>query len=225
VPVEALSVIGRAAHRAIAADIADGTVTLVKDTAGNLPITPETHPRIRLYRISGGADFTRLVRWRTWIPSRKNSRLPVFDVHVFRTAEQREAAGEAGMNFMRVLSEEATGDYAEKYQPLLCSPCEGVCAGAAIRSKWASPMAAVIPWYVTEVPTVLVWLNQPNHLIDVPMVKTAILAHAGTREAIRQLWRPRYAALGQPLVRLCYLVLALIPYTSSTSPWSYTVAV
>jgi beta-N-acetylhexosaminidase len=28
-------------------------------------------------------------------------------------------------------------------------------------------------------------LNQPNHLIDVPMVKTAINAHAGTREAIR----------------------------------------
>ena len=28
-------------------------------------------------------------------------------------------------------------------------------------------------------------LNQPNHLIDVPMVKTAIHAHAATREAIR----------------------------------------
>ena len=27
--------------------------------------------------------------------------------------------------------------------------------------------------------------NQPNHLIDVPMVKTAIHAHAGSREAIR----------------------------------------
>lgn len=46
-------------------------------------------------------------------------------------------------------------------------------------------MAAAIPWYVTELPTVFVSLNQPNHLIDVPMVKTAIHAHAAPREAIR----------------------------------------
>ncbi|WP_227878432.1 phage tail protein [Arthrobacter dokdonensis] len=46
-------------------------------------------------------------------------------------------------------------------------------------------MAAEIPWYTTEVSTVFVSLNQPNHLIAVPMVKTAIHAHAGTRGAIR----------------------------------------
>ncbi len=51
--------IGSEAHRAIAAEVAEKTVTLVKDTAHNLPITPRTHPRIRLYGISGGADFTR----------------------------------------------------------------------------------------------------------------------------------------------------------------------
>ena len=28
-------------------------------------------------------------------------------------------------------------------------------------------------------------LNQPNHLIDVPMIRTATHAHAGTPEAIR----------------------------------------
>jgi beta-N-acetylhexosaminidase len=42
-PVEALGVIGSQAHRAVAAEIADKTVTLVKDTASRLPITPETH--------------------------------------------------------------------------------------------------------------------------------------------------------------------------------------
>ncbi len=36
-----------------------------------------------------------------------------------------------------------------------------------------------------QVVTQFVSLNQPNHLIDVPMVKTAIHAHAGSREAIR----------------------------------------
>ncbi|MBG6239255.1 beta-glucosidase-like glycosyl hydrolase [Mycetocola sp. CAN_C7] len=52
---DALSVIGSAEHHAIAADIADKTVTLVKDTQQNLPLTPDTRKRIRLYGISGRA--------------------------------------------------------------------------------------------------------------------------------------------------------------------------
>lgn len=183
---EALDVIGSEAHRAIAADIADKTVTLVKDTAGNLPITPETHRRIRLYGISGGADFTRQDPLAYLDTVKEELEAAGFEVHVFKTAEQREAAGETGMNFMRVLSEEATGDYADRYDAaLVFANVKGFAQEAAIRIKWSSPMAAEIPWYVTEVPTVFVSLNQPNHLIDVPMVKTAIHAHAGSREAIR----------------------------------------
>ncbi|SDX48031.1 beta-N-acetylhexosaminidase [Arthrobacter sp. cf158] len=182
---EALAVIGSEAHRAIAAEVADKTVTLVKDTAGNLPISPQTHPRIRLYGISGGADFTRADPLAYLDTVREELEAAGFVVDVFKTAEQREAAGEAGMNFMRVLSEEATGDYAERYDAaLVFANVKGFAQEAAIRIKWSSPMAAEIPWYATEVPTVFVSLNQPNHLIDVPMIKTAIHAHAGSREAI-----------------------------------------
>jgi beta-N-acetylhexosaminidase len=185
-PAEALAVIGSEAHRAIAAEVADKTVTLVKDTANNLPITPETHPRIRLYGISGGSDFTRADPLAYLDTVKEELEAAGFEVHVFKTADQREAAGETGMNFMRVLSEEATGDYAAKYDAaLVFANVKGFAQEAAIRIKWSSPMAAEIPWYVTEVPTVFVSLNQPNHLIDVPMVKTAIHAHAGSREAIR----------------------------------------
>ncbi len=185
-PVEALAVIGSEAHRAIAADIAEKTVTVVKDTAGNLPITPETHPRIRLYGISGGADFTRADPLAYLDAVREELEAAGFEVSVFRTAEQREAAGEPGMNFMRVLSEEATGDYAERYDAaFVFANVKGFAQEASIRFKWSSPMAAEIPWYATEVPTVFVSLNQPNHLIDVPMVRTVIHAHAATREAIR----------------------------------------
>lgn len=185
-PVEALQVIGSAAHRAVAAEIADKTVTLVKDTAHNLPITAETHKRIRLYGISGGSDFTRADPLAYLDTVKEELERAGFEVHLFKTAEQREAAGETGVNFMSIISEEATGDYADKYDAAFVFACVlGFAQEAAIRIKWSSPMAAEIPWYVTEVPTVFVSLNQPNHLIDVPMVKTAIHAHAGTREAIR----------------------------------------
>ncbi|MFJ4208801.1 glycoside hydrolase family 3 N-terminal domain-containing protein [Paenarthrobacter sp. NPDC089675] len=183
---DALEVIGSEAHRAIAAEIADKTVTLVKDTAHNLPITPETHKRVRLYGISGGADFTRADPLAYLDTVREELEAAGFEVHVFKTAEQREAAGEAGMNFMRVLSEEATAGYADKYDAaFVFANVKGFAQEAVIRIKWSSPMAAEVPWYATEVPTVFVSLNQPNHLIDVPMVRTAIHAHAGTREAIR----------------------------------------
>ncbi|WP_051420984.1 gluconokinase, GntK/IdnK-type [Paenarthrobacter nicotinovorans] len=182
----ALAVIGSEAHRAIASDIADKTVTLVKDTAANLPITPETHQRIRLYGISGGADFTRADPLAYLDIVREELEAAGFEVSVFKTAEQREAAGETGVNFMRVVSEEATGDYAERYDAaFVFANVKGFAQEASIRIKWSSPMAAEIPWYATEVPTVFVSLNQPNHLIVVPMVKTAIHAHAATREAIR----------------------------------------
>ena len=185
-PAEALGVIGSDAHRAIAAEIADKTVTLVKDTARNLPITPETHKRIRLYGISGGADFTRADPLAYLDTVTEELEAAGFEVHLFRTADQREAAGETGVNFMSVISEEATGDYAEKYDAaFVFANVKGFAQEAAIRIKWSTPMAAEIPWYATEVPTVFVSLNQPNHLIDVPMVKTAIHAHAGSREAIR----------------------------------------
>jgi beta-N-acetylhexosaminidase len=73
---------------------------------------------------------------------------------------------------MSVISEEARGDYAEKYDAaLIFANVKGFAQETAIRIKWSSPMAAEIPWYVTEVPTVFVSLTQPNHLIDVPMVK------------------------------------------------------
>ncbi|MBP1137818.1 beta-N-acetylhexosaminidase [Arthrobacter sp. PvP023] len=185
-PAEALGVIGSDAHRAIAAEIADKTVTLVKDTAHNLPITPETHKRIRLYGISGGADFTRADPLAYLDTVKAELENAGFEVHLFKTADQREAAGETGVNFMSVISEEATGDYADKYDAaFVFANVKGFAQEAAIRIKWSTPMAAEIPWYVTEVPTVFVSLNQPNHLIDVPMVKTAIHAHAGTPEAIR----------------------------------------
>ena len=185
-PAEALGVIGSEAHRAVAAAIADKTVTLVKDTANNLPITPETHKRIRLYGISGGSDFTRADPLAYLDTVKAELESAGFEVHLFKTADQREAAGETGVNFMSVISEEATGDYADKYDAaFVFANVKGFAQEAAIRIKWSTPMAAEIPWYVTEVPTVFVSLNQPNHLIDVPMVKTAIHAHAGTPEAIR----------------------------------------
>jgi len=182
---EALAVIGSPEHHAVAATIADKTVTLVKDTQGNLPLRPETHRRIRLYGVSGAADFTGTDPNSYLQIARDELEQAGFEVHVFKDAAQRKAEGEENVYFHTVMAEEANGSYAEKYDAaIVFANVAGFAQEASVRIKWSTPMASEIPWYVTEVPTVFVSLNQPNHLIDVPMVKTVVHAHNPSREAI-----------------------------------------
>jgi beta-N-acetylhexosaminidase len=158
---EALAVIGCEAHRAVAADIADKTVTLVKDTGGNLPLRPETHRRIRLYGVTGQPDFT-----------------GTDQTGYLRVAQ--EELERAGFEVR-----EATADYADRYDAaIIFANVKGFAQESVIRIRWSLPMAPEIPWYAAEVPTIFVSLSLPNHLIDVPMVRTVIHAHAPSREVI-----------------------------------------
>jgi beta-N-acetylhexosaminidase len=183
---EALAVVGSHEHHAVAASIADKTMTLVKDTQHNLPLRPETHRRIRLYGITGHADFTGTDPTGYLRIAQEELERVGFEVHPFKNAQQRIAAGEQGVTFHSVLQGEATDGYAEQYDAaIIFANVNGFAQEATIRVRWSAPMAAEIPWYATEVPTVFVSLALPNHLIDVPMVKTVIHAYAPTREAIR----------------------------------------
>ncbi|MFU8946293.1 glycoside hydrolase family 3 protein [Mycetocola zhadangensis] len=182
---EALEVIGSDEHIAIAAAVADKNVTLVKDTQNNLPLSPETHKRIRLYGISGQADFTGTDPSGFVDIARQELESAGFEVHVFRDAVQRKADGEEGVYFHTVMADEANEQYAEKYDAaIIFANVTGFAQEATVRIHWSTPMAAEIPWYVTELPTIFVSLAQPNHLIDVPMVKTVIHSYAPSREAI-----------------------------------------
>jgi beta-N-acetylhexosaminidase len=102
-----------------------------------------------------------------------------------RLGEGVKAEGEEGVYFHTVMADEANAVYPEKYDAaIVFANVAGFAQDASVRIRWSTPMAAEIPWYVTEVPTVFVSLNQPNHLIDVPMVKTMVHAHNPSREAI-----------------------------------------
>jgi hypothetical protein len=160
--------------------------TRVKDTVSNLPLRPETHPRIRLYGITGQSDFTGTDPTEYLRIAQEELERAGFKVHVFKNAQQRIAEGERGVTFHSILSGEANSAYPEQYDAaIVFANVSGFAQEATIRIHWSSPLAAEIPWYATEVPTVFVSLSLPNHLIDVPMVKTVIHAYAPSREAIR----------------------------------------
>src|SRR5690606_1032200 len=90
-------------------------VTLVKDTGRNLPLSPKTHPRIRLYGVTGQSDFTGTDPNAYLDIARDELERAGFEVHVFRNALQRRADGEENVYFHTVMAEEANGAYAEKY--------------------------------------------------------------------------------------------------------------
>lgn len=185
-PASALEIIGGDEHRAIAAEVSDRAITLVKDTQNNLPLSPATHPRIRLYGVTGQSDFTGTDPRAYLEVARQELERAGFEVHVFKDALQRQADGEEGVYFHTVMADEASAAYPEKYDAaIVFANVSGFAQEATVRIRWSTPMAAEIPWYVTEVPTVFVSLTQPNHLVDVPMVKTMIHSYAPSREAIR----------------------------------------
>lgn len=185
-PPEALGVIGSSDHHRIAGEIADKTVTLVKDTARTLPLTPQTHPRIRLYGVSSDADFTGADPREYLRVFREELESAGFEVHVFRTLPERLADGEEGVFFHSVLNDEANEQYPDKYDAaIVVANVTGFARESTIRLRWSAPMAAEIPWYATEVPTILVSTSLPTLLVDVPWVRTVIHAHAPSRENIR----------------------------------------
>ena len=183
--VDDLQVIGSREHQQIAAQVADRTIALLKDTAGNLPLDPVRHRRLRLYCLESAPDFTGIV------PEFKRVAVDEltaagFEVDVFRTLGEQLADGES-TDFQSFLAAE-THDYAQRYDAaLILANISDFAQQGALRIKWSMPMGPEMPWYAAEVPTIFVSLNMPNHLIDVPMVKTAINAHNPSATTVRAL--------------------------------------
>ncbi|MDO5533998.1 MAG: glycoside hydrolase family 3 N-terminal domain-containing protein [Propionibacteriaceae bacterium] len=169
---EGLAVIGSEKHLEIARDAADKAITLVKNTADQLPIRPDTHPRIELrylsmeeaggiYAAGGALDMIK---------------------------EELEAVGfqvTYAPGDMRIGGK--VSDYVRDFDATFTfCDLRGYASENAYRIRWANPMSADIPWQVWEKPVVFIGLNWTTHLYDVPMVKTFINSYKNTREVVRQ---------------------------------------
>lgn len=187
-PREGLSVIGCEEHLKMAKEAAGKSITLVKDTQNNLPITPDTHRRVCAFVISSPPL------------SRGNKPDPVREL----VREELKALGyEADLHdsyYDLVLREGITSEvelksviigkveeFKKKYDAVFVFiNMKGYAQENNVRLSWSTGHSVEIPWYVKEVPTVFISLNYTNHLLDVPMAKTFINAYAPTREVIRQ---------------------------------------
>lgn len=151
---------------------ADEAITLVKNVKQELPITPKTHPRIKLYTLYGeeGGAFG------------------------FDRSSQGVIIEELKAKGFEVFLHTDVGRYKGKMSDFekdydaafIFADVQGYATENTVRLRWAYSTSNELPWYVHEVPTVFVSLNYTTHLFDVPMVKTYINAYKNSRTAIKQ---------------------------------------
>ena len=172
-----LPCIGCEEHRAIARDIADRAITLVKNVRNELPIRPETHPNIGLILLEG---------------ERKNN-LMGQGVAANASSETRKqiiaALTEAGFTVKEIpssMNKGKTKEFAAEYDAVLIfSAVTSFAQTSTVHLRWPEPMSRWYPWYVPELPVAFISLNYTNQLYEVPRVPIFINAYNAEPDTIR----------------------------------------
>ena len=164
---ENLSVIGCGTHRAWAQECAEKAVTLVKDTQHLLPLSPEKHRRV-LFEILGKCPSEERVARRFIEDMEKEGFTMIpYEEEVF--------------DFSKPMHMETVEEFRSKYDLVIyIGNVENASNKTTARLNWHAPYGAGnnIPWFVEVVPTLFISLQNPYHLLDVPMVKTYINAYS-----------------------------------------------
>jgi len=167
-----LEVVGCEEHLAMRAEAADKGITLVKNTLDQLPIRPETHKRLRVYYLQGEVGG---------IHGAGSKALDMF------VAELEKRGFEVTVNDGTTRVKGPTLDYRKNVDAaIVLADVVGYGAQNNYRIQWKTAMSNECPWYVWEVPTVMVSLNYTTHLHDATMVKCYINAYHSNPENIKQ---------------------------------------
>lgn len=189
VPKKDLSCIGCEEHRRMEDEAAARSITLVKDTLHQLPISPKTHRRAYVIVVSNPP----ITRKNQPDPVRRmiEEELTEFGYDVTMHESYYDLVLKNGFtdeNMLQSVLIPSREKFKNKYDVVFTFlNLTGYAQKNNMRVEWSVKHSTEIPWYVREVPTVITSLNYTNHLIDVPMAKTFINAYAPTRPVIRHL--------------------------------------
>ena len=183
---EALSVVGCEKHRAWAKEVADKAVTLVKDTQGLLPLSTQKYKRVYLNVIQkdNSPENPVVQSWKELF-EREGFEVTVRDRRISITVQDMgdipgmSAEKKALMHEMYRSTREAREAY--DLYVYICN-MENASNNTTLRLNWnvAFGLGDDAPWFVSEVPALMISTAYPYHLFDAPMLKTYINAYAGT---------------------------------------------
>ena len=169
-----LSVIGCTEHLHMAEDCADRAVTLVKDAEGLLPMDSARTKRVLLQILGDGASSERVRKTFTEELEKRGFTVIPYEKEVF--------------DFTKPLPFDSAESFRQKYDLVLyVGNIENASNKTTNRINWYTlfGLGNNMPWFVKEVPTVFVSLQNPYHLIDVPMIGTYVNCYSNHDAMIR----------------------------------------
>lgn len=180
---EAMARIRLPENLAIAEEISDCAVTLVKDTDnGVLPLSPEKFKRVLVVPISGPKNpmaHSKGPHGAAKVAAELRERGYEVELYESLTEKMNKMTDE---EFARVVIGAYAGkapisDMTDNYDMVVSVAQVNGLMQPTERVYWpASKGTPDIPWYVHELPVVFVSLASPYHLADVPQVKTFVNA-------------------------------------------------
>ncbi|KRN27576.1 beta-hexosamidase a, glycoside hydrolase family 3 [Lactobacillus selangorensis] len=151
-------------------EIADQSITLVKDDQNILPLAAQKQKRVLLEVLGGFASNQRVEETLQNELTKRG-----FEVTLYRPEK----------NFVDLGS---VADFKSKYDLVLyAANIENASNQTTARINWKTlyGLGNNLPWFVQEVPTVLVSFGNPYHMFDMPMVKTVVNAYSNYEHFIK----------------------------------------
>ena len=184
----AMATIGLPESKAMAAEVSDRAITLVKNTDKRfdpLPISVETHKRVLVVPIEGSPNPMAVLSGGVGHPAdsfAEKMRERGYEVEVYESIS-RKAAGKGPEELAKLVMSAYEGKapiaaITDNYDVVISVAKVDGLMQPIERVYWPSSKGTMdIPWYVHEVPTIFVSFACPNHMPDVPQVKTFINAY------------------------------------------------
>ncbi|MCD8155729.1 MAG: glycoside hydrolase family 3 protein [Clostridiales bacterium] len=181
--VERLSEVGCARHKAWAKNVAEKSITLVKDSQKLLPISPAKYRRVYLNVIQKdmSPENPVVTHWKELF-EKEGFEVTVRDRRVSITVQdymtdQLSPEKAALMHEMYRSVGEAKKAY--DLYVYICN-MENASNNTTLRLNWnvAFGLGDDAPWLVQEIPVMMISTAYPYHLFDAPMVKTYINAYS-----------------------------------------------
>ena len=156
---EALKNLRTTEHIQWAKELADQSVTLVKDIAENLPISPKKTPRILLEILGHFPSNERVVGKVKEELEKRNFQVFLYEKEDFEKGVDNVTA------------------FKDKYDMVIyIGNVENASNQTTNRLNWYTfwGQGNNVPWFAEEVPVIFISVANPYHLLDVPMIKTYI---------------------------------------------------
>ena len=187
---EKLPIVGCPEHKAIAEEIAEKSITLVKNLDNIFPVTPDKYKRIMIMPakgLSAPSIFDLIMAGPKKRPEESLKEMleqegftvslyesPLVKYQNAKTPEEKQKYGNAYF-----AAKSSIEDFVSKQDLIITFMNVGGYGQNVERVGWGmSKGGGEIPWYVHEIPVVVLSLGSPFCLIDVPHARTYINAFA-----------------------------------------------